>query len=114
MRDCLARWRETPVRAWVRAALIPLLFETGWEGDWDFTVCVACSEETQLARMRERGWSDAESQLRLSAQLPLAEKMRRSDYVLRNDGSLEDLAREAELLRRHLLRRFPETDIPQV
>ena len=70
---------------------IPLLFEKGWEGKFDKTVCLSTSRSHQLGRMRERGWSEADLVAREAAQLPLAEKERRSTHVLRNDGSLADL-----------------------
>lgn len=70
---------------------IPLLFEKGWEGKFDRTVCLSSSRAHQLERLRERGWTEAELAAREAAQLPLAEKERRAGYVLRNDGTLADL-----------------------
>lgn len=84
----------------VRLAVIPLLFEAGWTDAWDGVVCVTCDPREQMRRLRARGWSDAEINSRLEAQLPLHEKERRSDWVIRNDGSLDELRRKAaDLLR---------------
>lgn len=70
---------------------IPLLFEKGWEGKFDKTVCLSTTRPHQLERLKERGWTEAELVAREAAQLSLAEKERRSTHVLRNDGSLADL-----------------------
>lgn len=70
---------------------IPLLFEKGWEGRFDRTVCLTASRPRQVERVRERGWTEAELTARESAQMPLAEKERRADHVLRNDGTLAEL-----------------------
>ena len=40
--------------------------------------------------------SDVEIEARLAAQLPLAEKERRADLVLRNDGDLDALRAQVE------------------
>ena len=108
VRARLGEWRDAPAETWCRVALIPLLFESGWERDWDYTVCVFCGEAVQMDRMRARGWTEADSRQRLSAQLPLSEKMRRADYSIRNDGTMEDLRREAEKLKQHLTSIFTE------
>lgn len=70
---------------------IPLLFEKGWEGKFDRTVCLSATRPHQLERVRERGWTESELVAREAVQLPLAEKERRASHVLRNDGSLADL-----------------------
>jgi dephospho-CoA kinase len=78
-----------------KVAVIPLLFEVGWEGDWDAIVCVACSEVEQRRRLQARGLSADEAQARLAAQMPQDEKIRRSGRTVWNDGTREDLRREA-------------------
>lgn len=70
---------------------IPLLFEKGWQGKFDHTVCLTATRPHQLARVKERGWSESDLAARESAQMPLAEKESRAEHVLRNDGSLSDL-----------------------
>ncbi|HEU5080071.1 MAG TPA: dephospho-CoA kinase [Opitutaceae bacterium] len=72
---------------------VPLLFEKALENWFDFTVCVATSSALQLARLSERGMSQALAQQRISKQLPLAQKIELADYVLLNDGS-RDFLRE--------------------
>lgn len=79
-----------------KIAIIPLLFEVHWESDYDIIVCVVSSREKQLERMMaSRGYSREEAEGRLAAQLDVSEKAARSHYVIRNDGSPEELRAEA-------------------
>jgi dephospho-CoA kinase len=66
---------------------IPLLFEVGWASGMAATVAVWCDVRTQRARLRERGWSDAETGRRTGAQLPMDDKLRMADFGLINTGS---------------------------
>ena len=66
---------------------VPLLFEKALENWFDFTVCVACDEGAQLARLEQRGMDRAHARQRISKQLSLARKIELSDFVLWNDGS---------------------------
>jgi dephospho-CoA kinase len=70
---------------------IPLLFE-GEIPPWvTVTLFVTASKETRAARCRTRGWSEAEMAKRESFFLPSEERMKRSDYVIENNGGLEEL-----------------------
>ena len=79
-------------------AVIPLLFETRAEANFDRTVCVACSPEAQRERLRERGWSDDQISSRLEAQMAVDEKMKRSDHVVWTDGTIEAHAAQWDAL----------------
>jgi len=68
--------------------LIPLLFERGYENQFSTVVSVVCSCASQLKRLRDRGWSDSEIEARKAAQLPVAEKMIRSKFVVWTEGLL--------------------------
>ena len=83
----------------VRIAVIPLLFEAHWEKNFDIICCVVSSREKQIERMMTtRGMTLAEAEARLAAQMPVEEKSRRSQYVIRNDGTAEELRAEAQKL----------------
>jgi dephospho-CoA kinase len=76
---------------------IPLLYEVRREVDFDAVVVAACEPATQLQRLRTRdALSEGDARQRLAAQLPIGEKVRRADYVVRTDGSLEETARATE------------------
>ncbi len=78
---------------------IPLLYETGGEALCDRVVVVACSPETQLQRLMLRSsLTRVAAAEMISAQMPLAEKIARADYVVWNNGPKEILARQAEAL----------------
>ena len=73
--------------------VVPLLFEVGWTAGWDAVVCVAADEDVALQRLQERGLAPADARRRMAAQWPVAEKARRSDYVIWNNVSRQELER---------------------
>jgi dephospho-CoA kinase len=91
-RQQLQSWRNEGRRSAV--VVIPLLFETRAESNFDTVICVACSEGTQRRRLGERGWSGAQIQQRLSAQLPIAEKMGRANFVVWTEGGVDSTAQQ--------------------
>ncbi len=106
VRRWFQRWRSRPTSSWAKVALIPLLFESGWEEDWDGTVCIAASPDLQLSRLRDRGCSEGEARDRVLAQWPLAEKMKRADVVVQNNAGLEELAASAAHVKQRVLERY--------
>jgi dephospho-CoA kinase len=84
---------------------IPLLFETDASRNFDFTVTVGCSASVQFARVRERGLGNSEAQAIIDSQLPLETKMQLSDFVVWNDGALENLREQASEIAKRLLPR---------
>ena len=75
------------------AVEVPLLFESGMEGVFDAVLCVTAPLESRSERATGRGLGELEG--RDGRQLPESEKAARSDFVVANDGSLEQL--EAKL-----------------
>jgi dephospho-CoA kinase len=71
---------------------VPLLFEAGMEGSYDATIAVVAGERLREERAASRGHALAEE--RAARQLSQEEKAQRATYVVRNDGSEEDLERE--------------------
>ena len=69
--------------------VIPLLFETGAEAEVDATICVACSAATQRRRLEARGWPPDQIEQRIRAQLPIAEKIARADFVIWTEAALD-------------------------
>jgi dephospho-CoA kinase len=93
-------------RAPVAIADIPLLYETGREKDFEAVIVTACEPEEQVRRVMSRdGLTDAEARQRVAAQLPIAEKVSRADYVIRTDGSMEETDRQATRTYSELLAR---------
>ena len=74
---------------------IPLLYETGSDRDYAAVVVTACDPETQVQRVMARdSVTEAEARMRVAAQLPIAEKIRRADYVINTDGSFDETERQ--------------------
>ena len=75
----------------------PLIVEAGFASACDAVVVVSAPEEAQVARvMQERGMTEDAARARLRAQAPAAEKERVADFVIRNDGTMEDLERSLD------------------
>jgi len=90
----------------------PLLYEVGLDQAMALTVVVFAPPEAQLARLMARdGFSRAEAEARLAAQLPVAEKAARADVVVDNADDRAPLegkaARLLADLRAGLGRRLP-------
>lgn len=71
---------------------VPLLFESGMEAVFDYTIAVIADEAVRVERAGARGHAAVES--RAGRQLPQEEKAQRADFVVRNDGSLDELREE--------------------
>lgn len=65
---------------------IPLLFEKELAAGFSAIVCVACSEEVRRGRLLKKGLSPDQINQRSKSQMSTLEKVKRSDYVLWNDG----------------------------
>ncbi len=88
---------EARARHGIAMADIPLLYETGHDGEFDRVIVVACAPEIQIRRLRDRdGLSEEDARRRLSAQWPIGEKAKRADYVIRTGGTFEETDRQIE------------------
>jgi len=80
---------------------VPLLYETGREGDFDAVTVTTCGPEQQMQRLLSRnGLTETEARRRIEAQMPLTEKVRRATYVIdtskdfaETDRQIGDVAR---------------------
>ena len=71
---------------------VPLLFEVGWESEFDLIILVDAPEAIRRMRLVSlRQLTPEEADNMLASQDPADEKQRRSDIVIENDGSVEDL-----------------------
>jgi len=73
---------------------IPLLIEAGLKEMVDLVLLVYITPEEQIRRVMVRdGFSREEAERRLAAQMPIEEKLRWADIVIRNGGSPEETRR---------------------
>lgn len=76
---------------------IPLLYETGRERDFDRIVVAACEPATQLRRLMARdNLTRDEAERRIAAQMPIGDKIRRADHVVRTDGTFDETRRQVQ------------------
>jgi len=75
---------------------IPLLFELTRPTFVDKVIVVSASEQTQLRRLEEKGMNREDAQSRIKSQLPLEEKIKSADFVINNDGPLEETKKQVE------------------
>ena len=74
---------------------IPLLMEAAGAYPLDAAVVVVSRVATAARRLKGRsGWSLQEVRRRQRFQMPLREKERLADFVVRNDGSLQSTRRQ--------------------
>jgi dephospho-CoA kinase len=78
---------------------VPLLVETGGRDRYDVAavLVVDCPEDVALARLVERrGMAEADARRRMAAQAPRPARLAAADFVVHNDGTLEQLAAEVD------------------
>lgn len=74
-----------------------LIVELGLDDGLDAVVVVTAPEDVRRARLvRERAMSEDDVRARMASQASEEELVAKADIVVRNDGSLESLAREAD------------------
>jgi dephospho-CoA kinase len=83
----LARAKEPPPRAAV--VEMPLLFESGMDKACDATVALVADEA--LLELRTEARDHARVKERLARQLSQEEKAERAEFVVHNDGSIDEL-----------------------
>ncbi|MBM3162542.1 MAG: dephospho-CoA kinase [Chlorobi bacterium] len=102
--DMLEQVRQKGTPVFVKEAAI--LFEAGRTEDLDMVVVVAADMELRIQRAVDKGLGNREEVLqRIAAQWPQEKLVAKADYVVYNEGSLEELRRETEKLYAFILRR---------
>jgi dephospho-CoA kinase len=77
----------------------PLLVETGMHTAFEVLVVVSATVGTQIERlMRQRGMSEPSIRARIDAQAPLEDKAAAADFLVDNEGSLDELESQVERL----------------
>ena len=81
----------------LKLSIVPLLFESHFESDYDTILCVSSTEDRQIDRMmRTRGYTRVQAEGRLAAQMPVAEKAARADWTIQNNSTVEELKAEVQ------------------
>ena len=81
---------KLPKRTPFAVADIPLLYETGRQAQFDSVIVVACPREMQLERVLARDrLTKEDAERRLAAQLPIDEKVKKANHVIRTDAGFD-------------------------
>jgi len=57
----------------------------------DIIVVVTSTKKKQVERFVKKGYTKKDALLRINAQLPLSEKIKKADMIIYNNGSLTEL-----------------------
>ena len=75
----------------------PLLVETGMHTAFEILVVVSATVATQIERlMRQRGMSESSIRARIVAQAPLEDKAAVADFLVDNEGTLDELESQVD------------------
>jgi len=89
----------------------PLLVELGMHHTVDQLVVVTSTQTQQIERLKKRdGRSTEEALGLLSSQMPVKEKEKLADFVVRNEGSLEEMKKRAREVFKGLKRGILQKD----
>lgn len=89
-------------------AEVPLLYECGWQGDFDWIVCVYTPADLAAARVAARdGTSLEEARAIIAVQLVPEVKRERADSVIDNGAELSETEKQVKDLATFLRQRFP-------
>jgi dephospho-CoA kinase len=73
---------------------IPLLFEVGWEEEFDKVIVVHADKKRCINRLQKRGFSKEEIEKIFALQWPIEEKIKRADFIINNNYDLNTTNRE--------------------
>ena len=82
---------------------IPLLFETDGAKRFDYVITVECAEGIRVDRLKERGMKEYEISKRMQAQASDEQRASIAHFVLKNEGSVDQLQRAVQDLWRNQL-----------
>ena len=96
-----AEWEKSGATeaAFVEAAL---LVEAGYQKRLDGLVVAWCKPEQQIERLRARGMSEEQARQRISAQMPVAEKLKYATEKIDCSGTMDETLRQVEAFAREL------------
>ena len=75
---------------------IPLLLEKKMESLFDFLVIVISSEKNRLERLAQRGLAAEQATVRMAKQVSDEERKAAADFLIVNDGNLDQLEADVE------------------
>lgn len=100
MREQVSKYKKNNKIVFVE---IQLLFEVQWEKEFDYILLVSAKKSTQIRRILERDNRSENDALNIiNSQMSLEEKRKRSDFVIENDGNIEELKEKIDTFLEYL------------
>ncbi|MCI1590157.1 dephospho-CoA kinase [Heyndrickxia oleronia] len=93
VREYMQKEKETALKQGKETVImdIPLLFESNLGFMVDQTILVYVEQSIQLQRLMDRNqFTEAEAMARIQSQMPLEEKIEKSDAVINNNGTIDE------------------------
>ena len=82
---------------------VPLLFEAGHEGRFKTIVTVWSDLTTSIERLMAKGIDRDDAMRRIERQMPVEEKVKRSHYVIENNGTLDEMKKKVARIYKMLM-----------
>lgn len=93
----------------IAIASVALLFEVGWESDFDDVILVIAKDNTRLKRLMERNnFTKEQAKIRINAQMKQSDKIKNADFVIDNNGSQEQTFEQVKKIYDILKRKLEE------
>ena len=90
---------------------VPLLFELGIQDRFDVVVLIHAKRERRIQRIMERdSVSKKEAEDLLDVQMPDEEKIEKSDFIIKNDGTIEQLMRSVDLFYKKVYQKYSKKE----
>ncbi len=100
--------KECSSRGRILVVEVPLLFEVGWQNDFDASVVVYVPEKTCIERVMVRnGLTIGEIRQILKSQMSIDKKRDYADYVIDNSGTFVSTVQQIAWLSKKLYRKMP-------
>lgn len=84
-------------------AEIPLLFNAGYDKLFSYTIGVEAKNETRMKYLSDRNINICDNQNNISKSNKYAENRDKLDFIISNDGSIDDLKRQVEDIYQRIL-----------
>jgi dephospho-CoA kinase len=73
---------------------VPLLYEADLANLFDKVLAISASRQNEIKRAVKEGFTENDALMRINAQLDLSKKEESADYIVNNNGSLEDAEKQ--------------------
>lgn len=83
---------------------IPLLFERGYEDRFDQTIVIHTKENVAIKRLENQGINRERVLMRLRSQIPIELKIEKADYLIDNNGTIQDTKAQIKIIYEKLMK----------